>query len=496
MNIACKRQGAMLLVVALGMALVLSGFALRPAKAQVPPIVELRCGQTLTGLGNVVLNDGVTPVPAGCLVEVRNALLPSLIVDTFYIGEGTNAPVPPFTPLAGHFDVYPSIALGTQIFLRAYNNATPASATLWGDSYSTNANFTISASGTWNFAGWRLGVVQDPITGGTGTGTSYYNGTMQLNTNGVPVINDYDLLDAANASKLNTQLNVTQQYHFMVNITDMSGINNINRVTVYAWHDEENSVPNDDINTHNYGDGVPTTEFALQYSWYPFAYAFNLVSTHTNDSAQKEIYGDGGARTVWGNNTMELNFYFYLGEQMRYAWGDGNWTPAALWDDPASAFNDLGSWNFHIEVMNNDTMSAHAYDEFGVYRYTNITAGPIFATGLPGQNVAFDPLNITYSSNAQYNLGVYINRTLTRDPTLLPSMTIGPQNISTAGGFIPKTAFADIGAANTIYYYPAHVPPTWGRSSTLTVQFWVYIPLNVLGGRYDGDLVYLIEHTT
>lgn len=484
-----KKNVGMFLTAVIGIALALSMVNSLPfAVAQTPPpMVELRCGDNMgAGMGNVMLDDGITPVPVGCLVEVRNFANMAEVFSYFYMGDGSYGGSPP-SYRAGQFDVWPYVPLGAQIVLRAYNAPTSASATLWGDS----ASRIISGSGTFDFAGWSLGNTQATSTSSSQQAT----GNITLQTNGLPMINSYDLRDASNnQSMLNMQLAVGRPYYFMVNVTDLSGINEISMVTIKAWHDMG-------VETTPYGAGVPNTEFAIQYNWNTTTYS--LVSTYTNSSTQQEIRNIGGyiqetydydTNTTY-HDTFVLIFLFTPGEQIRHAPGDGLFEapPAVAFDDPAR-FNDINSWNFEISVENNNGFKAKALDEFGVYRYTAISAGDISAEGLPGQMVAFPERIITYSSNDRYNLGVYVNNTLNKTwPTTTPDATIPVEQIYVAGGWLVKTQFSGIGSANTQYFYQIRAAPDYGNYQEIPIYFWVDIPLNVLGGVYKGDVVYLIE---
>ena len=164
--------------------------------------------------------------------------------------------------------------------------------------------------------------------------------------------------------------------------------------------------------------------------------SYNLTSTYTEaDPEIRNVHGDPPVLSDMDTSnpepdTFELRFYFTLGEQIRHAPGDG------VFDNPptgefngtsVAAFNDLNSWNFDMAVTNNNGFSAYAYDEFGVYQYTRISAGDIEAEGLPGQVVAFPSLAINYSSNDAYDLGVYVNTPLTKTwPMTTPPSTSAP----------------------------------------------------------------------
>jgi hypothetical protein len=318
----------------------------------------------------------------------------------------------------------------------------------------------------------------------TGIPNSYYNGNIILNTTGI-WIGDYDLRDPVlNQSMLNRQIYAGHEYYFYVNLYGSPNALDVNNVAITAWHDKGNELT-------EYGTGSPNTEFAIRYHWYNST--FSLTSTYTT--------GDPEIRDVWGlksqpnPNQLQLYFYFTIGEQIRHAPGEGLWHNATgIWDT-SSAFNDLLSWNFRISVLTNNSLSANAFDEFGVCAFTRISVSDLFAKGLPGQMVAFPSLILNYSSNDDYRLGVYLNRTLTKiSPMSTPYATIGETNISTSAGILPKTYFDGIGPSFFLYYYPMQMAPEWGTNRNLLVQFWVFVPINVPGGTYQGELIYVVEH--
>ena len=267
----------MFMTIAVGFILALSIVSVLPAvTAQVPPLIELRAGQGVTTLGDVVLDDGITPVPVGCLVQVRNTSNMNEIFDWFYMGEGTNSPVPPLLPMAGCLDVWPSVPFGANITLRAFDAATEGGANFYGDS---EWKLIIPATQTYNFNGWTLGIPHAPTSSSSANST----GNISLITMGLPIINNYDLRNSSNnLSVLNMQLQLDEEYYFLVNATDLSGVYNISTVTIRAWYDDGVEDPN------AYGNGVPNTEFALQYHWSNATY--NLTSTYTEADPDYERF--------------------------------------------------------------------------------------------------------------------------------------------------------------------------------------------------------------
>jgi len=445
-----------------------------------PQNVEIRCGDGIFGgATNVTLSNG-SEVPEGMLLQVIDNGTKA-VISVHVMGEGM-AP----NPGDGRFII--TVNADTDdfpqpVFIRAFDNTTVATAMEYGDS----AAFTINGAGPYDIAGWTL---DTPITPtGTGdVGSASSGGRIAVRGPGAPIVTGSGLrLNSSSGGVGNQQVDVLHEYFFEINVTELKGVNNLREAVITAWHDQG------DDNTP-YGAGVPNTQFAFKYDYENDA--ASIVSTV--NGAEPEVWLTRNAtETVSGANDSSVRVYFMLGQQIRHAPGDGVWTAPTDTSTTAGGFNDINSWNFCINVTNKDDFSTAVYDEFGVYRWTAIhtTDLDITADGMPGQSVAFSPLTVNYSTNDRYHFSVYVNNTLQRVDPPAPADSIPETNLRVSGGYTPSTAFAGTGPANAVNLYDNRSAHSNGTYQLLPVYFTLYIPLNTLGGYYQGDIVYTVEQS-
>jgi hypothetical protein len=297
-----------------------------------------------------------------------------------------------------------------------------------------------------------------------------------------PRINWYDLQNTTGVSMLNEQLDVNQQYSFIVNISSDQGWADIDYVNITAWHDlgseanGYNSTLGGNINmmlqyenttgTANWYLIWPNTEVTLQV-----ASCTDIVSTDPTGSP--------------GNTECHnLTFVFTPGYQFRYA------------PDPVDAnagYNDTWSWNFNITC--DDAAGYHSYDnpiigetinEFGVYSYTEIvTAGWPTITGNPGDTPAYNDSYISIESRSNGNYSLSVNVTNLTHKTA-PSYFIQNTSILTAGGDLsPLTYFP--GNAPQYYYGGAATYKAAEKNDTSLLTSDAEWAVDIALGQYPGD---------
>jgi len=323
---------------------------------------------------------------------------------------------------------------------------------------------------------------------------SYYNSTalnvtvLQLE----PRINWYDLQNSTGASMLNAQLDVNQEYYFVVNISSDQGWAEIDYVNITAWHDLGN-----DANIYN-GTAGGNINLFLQYENTTGSTNWNLlwpsVEATINVGGCSEINVTGSDGSPGFTETMNLTFAWTPGYQIRNA------------PDPTDAgagHNDTWSWNFNI--TSDDSAGYHSYDnpiigetinEYGVYGYTEIvSAGWPVIIGNPGTTASVnDPggsgnITIVSRSNGNYSLSVNVDNLTHRDN---PSYIIQNTSIQTQGGDLtPLTNFP----GNAVLWYYGSAVPTYHTAennatslSTSDVEWAVIIGIGQQPGDYNATI--------
>ena len=222
-------------------------------------------------------------------------------------------------------------------------------------------------------------------------------------------------------STLNKQNNVETTYTFFceANYT-VSGLNQFYadgadnvRVELTAWYDDGVLSPNppaeDDVHRTRMfkalwieGGGLGGDSAAMTYPiGGPGTEEVQLVSAGIENGPGDHYY---------------IYFNITIGPQMRAADSDGTWNPSSdIWTpgNPGS-FNDPDSWNFQINVYDNSFAGAYniTYDEFGLFRFTNVTAtGNPTGNAPPGSDDIFlGTSQLACAANSPYYVNVSIPR--------------------------------------------------------------------------------------
>jgi len=305
------------------------------------------------------------------------------------------------------------------------------------------------------------------------------NTTIRCNVEqGLPVINYVKFMDDSWTLRNNTQIDVLDTYYFEIEATQDTEWSDIDHLDVLLWFDfgDDSAVPTS-TTTNN-------TQFLLRYDNSSGTESFGLV-----DNGNGEVTFDAGSITYVNSTTSILNFSFTPQNEIRHATGAANGGPG---------FNDLNSWNYRVNATNTaGYTSANWDDEFGVYRYTTVSAvNDPEGTGTPGQNnIALDDNGntvVTYSANEKFKLSVGIND-LTDG-----SNTITADNVRVMGGDIGSyTAFASGGSTQWIYggsasYHSAYDTYNPSSDHTVTTSWVMDIPFGTPSGTYTSTVTYTI----
>jgi hypothetical protein len=287
----------------------------------------------------------------------------------------------------------------------------------------------------------------------------------------------YDFQNSTSVSKLNSQVDVNNQYKFCVNITQNSSWADIDYVNITAWYDNV-----DDAGSY-YNETVGgNRNMFLQYVNTTGTGSFSMIWP------DDEVTWGSGTEVFHNDSCHNLTFNFTPLYQVRHAPGDGSWSMLSNTTD------DSYSWNFKIEVNTSSAQSSNVKDEYGIYRYTDISsAGNPSMSGPPASKATASAITVVTRANENYSLSVEINSTLDGPGAYtMPNTTVG-----VAGGDLAETNF---GGAGPLYIYGgaatyrAHDVDTYERSTSTT--FHCDIPFGQFPGQYTSLVYYHLKVDT
>ena len=307
---------------------------------------------------------------------------------------------------------------------------------------------------------------------------TYLNVTVQA---GPATINSYDLQVASTSvSKRNDMIDVGTEYKFVVNVTCPNTWQEIDYINITAWYDDGN-----ESSYYNQTPGGNLNLF-LQYKNTTGTAEYNML--WPDDEVTKGTMTE----TVINETTHIVELSFTPGYQFRSAPGDGTWGTATNTTD------DLYSWNFKIEVTTSSGNVTWVKDEFGVYRYCELSvSSSVSASALPGHRASTSSgaLTITYKVNAPYKLNVTTNETLER---VGGGDSISRSYINVTGGDITGEDSLNDGVAyikgSETSYHDIHNDGT--QESINDVQYHCDIPFGTLSGVYSSKLYYTLSLET
>ncbi len=315
-------------------------------------------------------------------------------------------------------------------------------ASLTSDNY-TAIDYKPPASPGWGFIVGSAGGYQ------LSTNAFYSDTTITVNVD-VPHIFSIDMWktsDGTKTSTLNTRVNVDETYTFYAEVNyTIGGIdeffdgNDNIRMELVAWYDGGSAPSTQRSST----DQNRTRQFVVY--WNESASGFAGVvgwKQYPSTDANEFILDSVGVISIPSTDHYGIYINVTFGPQTWAADG-GNFANGASGDihNTVLSYNDPDSWDFRMTLYDNDFTSSQnqSYEEFGIFRFTNITAsGNPGGNAPPGSsNVALGNSQLQVSSNIPYYVNVSIPRlNNTNDNTkFIPATSI---NVSLASVFANNT---------------------------------------------------------
>ncbi|MCK4332753.1 MAG: hypothetical protein KAV40_04160 [Thermoplasmatales archaeon] len=306
-----------------------------------------------------------------------------------------------------------------------------------------------------------------------------------------PRVNWYDLQTKAGVSKLNSQIDVNQEYKFCINISSDQGWDDIEYIDITAWYDNGS----DSTTYNNSGNLGGNLNMFLRYE--NTTGTANYTMLWPDDEVTKGSFTETVEIDPNGNigstECRNMTFLFTPGCQFRYAPGDGSW------NNTTNAFNDIWSWNFKLSVKDggenaSGSSTVSVIDEFGVNSYTEIViAGLPSIQGIPGNVSATSSVNITTCSNVNYSLSVDVG---TFSHKTHPTANMSNQTIRVRGGNL--TAFTNFTGNGSIYLYGSSTTFVDAEDNNMSktinnVGYKCNIPFGQFPGDYNAMTYYLLR---
>ena len=301
-----------------------------------------------------------------------------------------------------------------------------------------------------------------------------------------PIINSYDLRNSS-GSKLNNLtglLDVNNEYFFSINITMKYGWAHLDYIDITAWYDFGN-----DASVYNQTAGGNLNMF-LRYmnvsgnASYLLLWPDNEVQL-INDNCSEEIIND---------TTRVITISFIPCSQIR--WASSNTT----WDSTTNITNDPFSWNFNLTAVSDSGLSEWMVDEYGIYKFATILPEKnwVDVRAPPGFTVPTNVVNVTYSSNYDFNISLYFEEDLINvssgDFISIANNVYIRANTDTSDDIISDMMFHGIGESNAIdIINSSGVFHKDNISQVVRVQFNVYIPFGTIWGEYTAHVATKIK---
>ena len=301
-----------------------------------------------------------------------------------------------------------------------------------------------------------------------------------------PVINSYDLRNIT-GSKLNNAtglLDVNNEYYFTINVTAKYGWFYIDYIEIKAWYDQGT-----ESSSYNLTAGGNLNMY-LRYQNITGTASYRLLWPDN----EVQIIGSNCTQTIVNSTTRIIRISFKPLSQTRWA-GSNN-----TWDVTKNTTNDPFSWNFNITAIDTSGLKSWKRDEYGVYKFASILPEKnwVGVRAPPGYNATSNVVNITYSSNYDYNVSIFFEENLTNvssgDIIPIANNVYICANADLNDDITTDMMFNGIREVNAIdIINTSGIFHKNNTSQIVHVQFNVYIPFGTIQGEYSAHVATRIK---
>jgi hypothetical protein len=296
-----------------------------------------------------------------------------------------------------------------------------------------------------------------------------------------PVINNYDLRNGSGSKldNLTGLLDVNKEYYFTVNVTSKYGWVYLDYIDITAWYDQGS-----DATSYNQTAGGNLNMF-LRYENVTGNASFQLLWP----KKEVQLILTNCTQTIINSTTRIVKISFKPLNQTRWACSNNTWSTTK------NTTNDPYSWNFNITAIDKSGLQSWTHDEYGVYKFAMILPEDnwVDVRAPPGYNATTNIVNVTYSSNYDFNISIYFEENLTNissgDTIPIAHNVYICANADPADDIIIDMMFNGIGAINAVdIINTSGVFHRNNTSQVVFVQFNVYIPFGTIHGEYSAHV--------
>jgi len=304
-----------------------------------------------------------------------------------------------------------------------------------------------------------------------------------------PVINSYDLRNSS-GSKLNNAtglLDVNKEYYFTVNATAKYGWIYVDYIDIKAWYDQGS-----ELSSYNQTLGGNLNMY-LRYENVTGNASFKLLWPKN----EGQLITSNCSQTIINSTTRIIKISFKPLSQVRWACSNNTWDPTK------NTTNDPFSWNFNITVIDTASLKSWKKDEYGIYKFATLLPDRNWVNvyAPPGYNATTNIVNITYSSNYNYNISIFFRENLTNISSggIIP---IANNVYLCANADLTDDVTSDVMFTGIGETYAVNIITTSGifhkndTSAVVHVQFNVFIPFGTLKGVYTAHVGTKIKQKT
>jgi len=301
-----------------------------------------------------------------------------------------------------------------------------------------------------------------------------------------PVISSYDLRNST-GSKLNNVtglLDVNSEYYFTINVTARYGWVYLDYIDITAWYDDGN-----EASMYNQTTGG-NLNMHLQYENVTGNASFKILWP-TNEV---QLITSNCTQTIVNSSTRIIKISFKPLNQTRWACSNNTW------DSTTNTTNDPFSWNFNITARDVSGLTASKTDEYGIYKFATILPEKnwVDVQAPPGFSGTSNVVNITYSSNYDFNISIYFEENLTNS-TSGDVIPIANNVYICADADLSDDITSDMMFLGILETNAVDVINSSGifhknnTSQIVHVQFTVYIPFGTNHGEYTAHVATKIK---